>query len=234
MCGRLKYMNEIKSAQFIKGVIGGEGLPEKKLPQIAFVGRSNVGKSSVINTLVGIKDLANSSSTPGRTLQLNFFLINEKIYPHTHSTTSINTEMDGQKKNKSNKPQHQKNEPIGVGVYFVDLPGYGYSKQSLKFAEKMRKMIMWYLQYNESKPKKVVLIIDGNVGPTKFDMEMMELLQENEHDVVVVANKMDKVKNSELCKKKKEIVAKLNTENVIYFSSKTKMGREKLLEEILN
>jgi len=189
-------MNEIKSAQFVKGAVGGEGLPEKELPQIAFVGRSNVGKSSVINTLVGMKDLANSSSTPGRTLQLNFFLINEKIY-------------------------------------FVDLPGYGYSKQSLKFAEKMRKMIMWYLEQNERKPKKVVLIIDGNVGPTKFDMEMMELLQENVYNVVVVANKMDKIKNSELVKKKREIIEKLNTENIVYFSSKTKQGKEELLENIL-
>lgn len=188
-------MDKINSAQFIKGAVGGEGLPNDKRPQIAFVGRSNVGKSSVINTLVGMKDLAISSSTPGRTLQLNFFLINEKLY-------------------------------------FVDLPGYGYSKQSLKFAEKMRKMIMWYLEYNESRPKKVVLIIDGNVGPTKFDMEMMELLQMNEHDVIVVANKMDKVKNSELVKKKKQIVEKLNTENIVYFSSKTKQGSQELLEMI--
>ena len=97
----------------------------------------------------------------------------------------------------------------------------------------MRKMIMWYLQYNESKPKKVVLIIDGNVGPTKFDLEMLELLQENEHDVVVVANKMDKVKNSELHKKKKEIVEKLGAENIVYFSAKTKQGKEELLEKIL-
>jgi GTP-binding protein len=192
-------MNEIKSAQFVKGVVGGEGLPQDTLPQIAFVGRSNVGKSSVINTLVGMKSLANSSSTPGRTLQLNFFLINEKIY-------------------------------------FVDLPGYGYSKQSLKFAEKMRKMIMWYLEQNERKPKKVVLIVDGNVGPTKFDMEMMELLQENEYDVIVVANKMDKIKNSELARKKKEIIEKLDPpaggENIVYFSTKTKMGKAELLEKI--
>jgi len=189
-------MNEIKSARFIKGAVGGEGLPQDGFPQIAFVGRSNVGKSSVINTLVGVKDLANSSSTPGRTLQLNFFLVNEKIY-------------------------------------FVDLPGYGYSKQSLQSAEKMRKMIMWYLQYNESKPKKVVLIIDGNVGPKKFDLEMMEFLQENEHDVVVVANKMDKIKNSELAKKKKAIIEKLDTENTIYFSANTKQGKEELLGKIL-
>lgn len=188
-------MIEIKSAKFIKGVIGSEGMPKDNFPQIAFVGRSNVGKSSVINTLVNKKDLAISSSTPGRTLQLNFFLINEKIY-------------------------------------FVDLPGYGYSKQSLKFAEKMRKMIMWYLEQNDKKPQKVILIIDGNVGPTKFDLEMAELLQENSYDTIVLANKMDKVKNSELHKKKKEIAEKLDTENIIYFSAKTKQGREEVLNRL--
>ena len=186
---------KIKSAKFVKGIVGSDKILEENKLKIAFVGRSNVGKSSVINTLAGVKDLAISSSTPGRTLQLNFFLINEKIY-------------------------------------FVDLPGYGYSKQSLKFAEKMRKMIMWYLEYNENKPKKVILIVDGNVGPTKFDMEMMELLRENLYDVIVVANKMDKVKKSELAKKKREIVEKLGTENVVYFSSKTKQGKEELLQKI--
>jgi GTP-binding protein len=93
---------------------------------------------------------------------------------------------------------------------------------------------MWYLEQNENKPQKVVLIIDGNVGPTKFDLEMMDLLQENVYDVVVVANKMDKVKNSELSKKKKEIIEKLDTTNIIYFSAKTKQGREELLEKILS
>ena len=185
-------MHTIKSAKFLKGVIGSEGMPEENWPQIAFVGRSNVGKSSVINTLCNAKDLAISSSTPGRTLQLNFFLINDEIY-------------------------------------FVDLPGYGYSKQSLKMAEKMRKMIMWYLEQNERKPQKVALIIDGNIGPTKFDLEMMELLTENNYDVIVVANKMDKIKNSELHQKKKTITEKLDTENIVYFSSKTKQGKEELL-----
>jgi GTP-binding protein len=189
-------MSNIKSAKFVKGVVGGEGLPNDQLLQIAFVGRSNVGKSSVINTLCGIKGLAISSSNPGKTLQLNFFLINEKIY-------------------------------------FVDLPGYGYSRVSLKFAEKIRRMVMWYLEQNDDKPRKVVMIIDGNVGPTKFDLEMMELLQENNYNIIVVANKMDKVKNSELAKKKKAIIEKLDTENVIYFSSKTKKGKAELLEKIL-
>lgn len=186
---------KIFSAQFLKGVVGSEGLPDGNLPQIAFVGRSNVGKSSIINSLTGKKDLAISSSTPGRTLQLNFFLIDE-------------------------------------GVYFVDLPGYGYSKISLKQAEKMRKMIMWYLEHNEKRPEKVVLIIDGNVGPTKHDLEMMELLQENEYDAIVVANKMDKVKNSELIKKQRNIAENLNTENIVYYSAKTGKGKEELLQKI--
>jgi len=192
--GILIFMN-ITSAQFVRGVIGSEGMPTDGLPQIAFVGRSNVGKSSLINSLVGQKSLAISSSTPGRTLQLNFFLINEN-------------------------------------AYFVDLPGYGYSKISLKQAEKMRKMIMWYLEHNENKPQKVVLIIDGNVGATKFDMEMMDLLAENGHAVIVIANKMDKVKASELVKKQRAIVEKLDTENIVYYSTKNGKGKEELLEKI--
>lgn len=193
----MHYMeNRILDAQFAKGAIGGEGLPDDGLPHIAFVGRSNVGKSSLINSLTGKKNLAISSSTPGRTLQLNYFLINEKLY-------------------------------------FVDLPGYGYSKVSLKHAEKMRKMIMWYLEHNEKRPDKVVLIIDGNVGPTKHDLEMMELLQENEYDVIVVANKIDKAKNSELVKKKKNIVEKMDTENIVYYSTKTGKGKQELLNLLL-
>lgn len=189
-------MNIIKTAQFVKGIVGSDSILKEKIPQIAFVGRSNVGKSSVINALTGTKGLAISSSTPGRTLQLNFFLVNER-------------------------------------AYFVDLPGYGYAKTSLKQAEKMRRMIMWYLEQNEHRPDMVVLIIDGNVGPKKFDTEMMELLTENGYKVVVVANKMDKVKASEMVKKKRMIVELLDSENIVYFSTKTKAGKEELLEKIL-
>ncbi len=67
---------EITSAQFLKGVIGSEGLPQPARPTVAFFGRSNVGKSSVINSLVRQKDLARSSSRPGRTTEINYFLIN--------------------------------------------------------------------------------------------------------------------------------------------------------------
>ncbi|NTW14238.1 MAG: ribosome biogenesis GTP-binding protein YsxC [Candidatus Moranbacteria bacterium] len=68
---------EIRSAKFMKGVIGSEGLPETARPTVAFFGRSNVGKSSVINTLVRQRDLARSSSRPGRTTEINYFLVND-------------------------------------------------------------------------------------------------------------------------------------------------------------
>lgn len=188
---------EITSAKFIKGVIGSDPILQENIPQIAFVGRSNVGKSSLINTLTGVKNLAIPSSTPGRTLQLNFFLINDKLF-------------------------------------FVDLPGYGYSKTSLQHAEKMRRMIMWYLESGEARPKKVILVIDANVGPTNFDLEMLELLQENRYDIVLVANKADKIKPSELVKKKRTSAEKLDTEDILYFSTKTKAGRKELLHKIFN
>ncbi|MEI6650785.1 MAG: ribosome biogenesis GTP-binding protein YihA/YsxC [Candidatus Moraniibacteriota bacterium] len=71
---------EIKSAEFMKGVIGSEGLPERERPTVGFFGRSNVGKSSVINALAKRKDLARSSSRPGRTTEINYFLVNNEWY----------------------------------------------------------------------------------------------------------------------------------------------------------
>ncbi len=71
---------EITSAQFIRGVVGSHNLIADDIPQVSFIGRSNVGKSSVINALVGQKKLVRSSSTPGKTQEINFFLINENIY----------------------------------------------------------------------------------------------------------------------------------------------------------
>jgi GTP-binding protein len=71
---------EIESVQFVKGVIGSEGLPKPSLPVIAFFGRSNVGKSSVINSLVKQKNLARSSSSAGRTTEINYYLVNDAWY----------------------------------------------------------------------------------------------------------------------------------------------------------
>ena len=188
---------EIKSAEFIKGILGTNELLEDQRLQVAFIGRSNVGKSSVINSLGNRRDLVKSGSRPGKTRQINFFLINGK-------------------------------------VYFVDLPGYGFLKASLKEKEKIRKMIFWYLFRSEIHFKKVVLIIDAKIGLNKFDKEMLDLLNEKEFSVVIAVNKTDKLKKNVL-NKQLEIIQKEVGENIaIPYSAKTKKGRDELLNEIFN
>lgn len=189
------FSMKIKSAEFIKGVIGSEGLPDDEKAHIAFVGRSNVGKSSVINSLLGTKNLVKSSSKPGCTKEINFFLINERIY-------------------------------------FVDLPGYGYAKIAQKQREKIRRMVIWYMTHNKGVPKKTFLIVDANVGLKEFDRQMIDLLKESGHNFSVIANKVDKVKSSELFKKKKNIKDSLEEVDVIFYSAVKNMGRGDVLERV--
>ncbi|MFC1623470.1 ribosome biogenesis GTP-binding protein YihA/YsxC, partial [Patescibacteria group bacterium] len=153
--------------------------------------------SSLINSLVGQKSLAKSSSMPGKTKEINFFLINDN-------------------------------------TYFVDLPGYGYAKISKKQREKLRRLIIWYLTYSDVKPKKVVLIVDANVGLKDFDKEMIETLQEEGHNFIIVANKADKVKSSKLYKQMQEVRSQVGDENVEVFFYSSKKGDKKaeLLEKI--
>jgi len=186
---------EIKTAEFVKSILGTDRILEDGKPQIVFVGRSNVGKSSVINSLVKRKNLAKSGSKPGKTQQINFFLINKKIY-------------------------------------FVDLPGYGFMKMSLKRREKIRKMVLWHLFYSGVKFEKIILIIDALIGPSKFDKEMLDLLNKNKHPVVLVANKIDKVKKSKLADQLKFLQEETNCDKIISYSAKTKEGRNELLSRI--
>src|SRR5881394_1791063 len=120
----------IKSADFVKGITGDDIILTDNIPQIAFIGRSNVGKSSVINSLANKKAMARSSSSAGRTKEINFFLINKDFY-------------------------------------LVDLPGYGFAHGSLDERKNIQQLIYWYLTNPEVEQKKVVLIIDANVGVTQ-------------------------------------------------------------------
>lgn len=188
-------ITKILSAEFVKGIIGTDDILTDETPQIAFIGRSNVGKSSVINSLLQRRNLAKSSSTPGKTQQINFFSVNGN-------------------------------------VYFVDLPGYGFAKLSKEKREKLRKMILWYFAESGASSKKVVLIIDAKVGPSDFDVEMYNFLKNLELDVVVVANKSDKLNQSSRIKNLKLITNLLSQSNVILYSAKTKEGREDLLSQL--
>ncbi len=187
----------IKTAVFVKGINGTDPLLQDGRPQVAFIGRSNVGKSSLINSLTGKKDLVHSSPRPGKTREINFFLVNNK-------------------------------------TYFVDLPGYGYARMSPQEKEHLRKLILWYLIDAKVPDQTIVLIIDGNIGPSGLDLEMLTLLQEHGHEVIVIANKMDKVKKGQVSKQIKELEHQLGIEPILPYSAETHEGREQLLAILLS
>lgn len=186
----------IRSAKFIKGVVGEDQVLEDNKPQIAFIGRSNVGKSSVINSLTRQENLARTSSFPGRTREINIFLINKSFY-------------------------------------FVDLPGYGFAKLSGEERERLRRLISWYLFDSPYDQKKIVLIIDANVGATVNDLDMLQNLEEQGKNVVIVANKVDKIKQSQYKKQLRKIQDTMEAHKIIPYSSKKNIGISDLAKEIL-
>jgi len=185
---------KIESVKFAKGVTGSDTILENGIPQFAFIGRSNVGKSSVINSLVGQGGLARTSSFPGFTKQINLFLVNNCFY-------------------------------------LVDLPGYGYAKIPSFMREKIQGMVNWYFFRSGIEQKKVFLIIDADVGLTKDDLLTLKTFEEAEKKIVVIANKIDKIKKGEYDDKTKKIIDLCWPHKVIMFSAKKKTGIDDLLKE---
>jgi GTP-binding protein len=176
----------MKRARFIRGIRGTDPILKDPRPVIAFVGRSNVGKSSAVNAILGTP-LARPSATPGKTQEINFYLFEERSY-------------------------------------LADLPGYGYAKMPAKLAEKLRKLILWFLTGGEVRPKTVVLVIDAVVGLTEFDREMITLLREAEHPYLLLANKTDKLNQKDFSAQMRSIVAAVSDAHVLPFSAKEKKG----------
>lgn len=189
-----------KTAKFVTGVTIGSELPELEnlnLKHVAFIGRSNVGKSSLINSLVGKAELARSSAAAGFTKQINFYLINKDFY-------------------------------------LVDLPGYGFAQGSFAARDGLQQLIEWYLTYPGLTDNQIiVLIIDAKVGPTDLDKAMLVRLEGLEKNVIVVANKIDKLKKSELKKQMDSIVVIMHPHLVIPYSVKEKLGVGALTKEIM-
>ena len=190
---------KIRSAKIMRGVTGTDEILEDGVPQVAFIGRSNVGKSSTINSLVGQTNLARTSSFPGRTQELNVFLITP-----------------------------EKGSPF----YLVDLPGNGFAQGAISKQEQILKLIRWYLTDSGIEQKKVVLIIDASIGATASDLEMFRILQVDNKDIVVVANKIDKIKKSEYVKRLRTIEGAFRGHKVIPFSAEKKIGVGELADEI--
>lgn len=186
----------ITSATFVKGIIGPDEALERDIPQIAFIGRSNVGKSSLINALMHQKDLARTSSFPGRTAQVNLYLINKKFY-------------------------------------FVDLPGYGYAKASREARERLEHLIQWYLFESPYRQKKVVHIIDAYTGMTESDKDMLYSLEEHGKEIIILANKIDKIKKSVQATELQKIQDIVEPHIVISCSAKKNIGIGIAMNEIL-
>lgn len=173
--------------------------PEDKKNEFLCLGRSNVGKSSFINTIINRKNLARTSSKPGKTTTLNFYLVNNSFY-------------------------------------IVDVPGYGYAERSKKQIEKFGIMIEEYLKQRPYL-KHVFMLIDYRHKPTEDDVLMYKFLKYYNIPVTIVATKYDKVNRS--LKEKQDDIIK-NTLNpalgdeIINFSSVTKIGKERIYEIIEN
>jgi GTP-binding protein len=152
--------------QFVTSAPDVASLPHSPA-EVAVVGRSNVGKSSLLNALAGRKGLARTSKTPGRTQLLNCFAL-----------------------------------PDGATV--VDLPGYGYAKTSASNRTAWRKRLERYLL--ERQPLVMtLLLVDGEVGPTRLDVEFLSWLREHDVAFTVVATKHDKVRSSKRERRKREL-----------------------------
>lgn len=187
--------------------------PENIYPEIAFAGKSNVGKSSLINSLMNRKNLARTSSEPGKTQTVNFYRIEALSEKETDEETGKKKPLD---------------------LYFVDLPGYGYAKASKTEVEKWGKMIEKYL--NRSQMLKVVfLLIDIRHEPGKNDCQMFDWIISRGYEPVIIATKFDKINRSQKDKQIKLIRTTLKAGKnvkIMPFSAMTKQGRDEIYDLI--
>lgn len=162
----------IKNPEFKISAVSPKQYPDDGLPQIVLVGKSNVGKSSFINTLVNRKKLARTSSEPGKTRQINFY------------------DMD-----------HQ--------FYFVDLPGYGYSKMSKQEQIKVGQFIEQYLSQSKN-ISLIIFLIDIRHAPSENDRLMYQYIMQAQKPCMIIANKADKIAVTKVDKQVEDLQMALN------------------------
>ncbi len=184
---------------FLRGVTDPRDFIRDEKPQIAFAGRSNVGKSSVLNRLVGRKNLAYVGASPGKTSQINYFCAD-------------------------------------AGAYLVDLPGYGYAKVSKAEKERWGRLMERYFQDEGGLITLGVLIVDIRHKPTADDVTMHSWFRESGCPEIVVANKLDKLKKSQVEPALSLIRQTLELpeeEPLVPFSAEKGTGRDELVRLLL-
>ena len=168
-------------------------------PEVAFLGRSNVGKSSLINSLLGSKQ-AHTSSTPGRTRAINFFALHEGV---------------GEK---------MKVRPT---LIFADLPGYGYAKISKSISSEWPRFIEPYLAERETLALAVCLV-DTNIPPQPSDKTLIDFFKQTQRPYLVVGTKADRLSNNVLAKSVAALKRELGVDEVLAVSAKTDAGTKAL------
>ena len=188
----------VNKAEFIKSAADPRQFIHTAMPKVAFAGKSNVGKSSVINRLLNRKNLARVGAQPGKTIHVNYFKIDDKLY-------------------------------------LVDLPGYGYAKVSQAERDRWGKLMEQFF----AEPGLFdlgVMIVDARHKPTADDVTMSEYFKNTGCRLVVVANKLDKLKKSEIEPNMaliRETLKLPETVLLIPFSAEKGQGREVLLQQIV-
>lgn len=188
----------ISNAEFVRSAVKKADFPRDRLPQVVFAGRSNVGKSSVINKLLNRKNFARVGAAPGKTTHINYFLIDKQLY-------------------------------------LVDLPGYGYAKVSKEEKARWGKLIESWFADTELMTLGIQ-IVDARHKPTADDCTMAEWFKSCGKPYVVVANKLDKLKKSEIegnIARIRETLELDDSVNVIPFSAEKGDGRQDLLRLVL-
>lgn len=188
----------LQKVEFLISAASPKDFPKKNIPEIAFAGKSNVGKSSVINRILNRKNFARVGEKPGKTIHVNYFTVDSKCY-------------------------------------FVDLPGYGYAKVSQAEKDRWGKLMEDYFAANRI--DLGVMIVDCRHAPTNNDITMADWFIQSGCPFVVVANKLDKVKKSELQGNLATIREDLGLSDdtvVIPFSAEKGDGRDALVKLILD
>ena len=187
----------VNRAEFVRSAASTKQFIRSSMPTVVFAGKSNVGKSSVINRVLNRKNFARVGASPGKTVHVNYFLIDEKLY-------------------------------------FVDLPGYGYARVSQAERDLWGKLMEDFFA-EPSLMSLGVMIVDARHKPTADDVTMAAWFQDSGRPMLVVANKLDKLKKSEIEPNLaliRETLALPAEVTLIPFSAEKGQGRDALLAEI--
>ena len=196
----------VVKSDYLLSAVGKKQYPEESLPEIVFIGRSNVGKSSLINSLTRRKNLARVSQVPGKTQTINFYKVDLKISAE---------------------------EIIYKNFFLVDLPGYGYAKTSKSNRKFWAKFIEEYLT-KRREIKFVCQLLDLRLPAQESDKKIFDWLIEKNLPVLLVTTKADKLSKSEQIKNLSALQKSFGVEenSILKYSSKTNEGRSELLDVI--